>query len=126
MIANVFIDVFIRYLVVDTLKYFDLYLWYDKHLSWLGGAGMQELEWHWFSILFLIGLGYTLRENGHVRVDVFYDNFKRTTQAWINILGALIFTLPFCLLIIFGFSEDSEHKGSLAFFLESWQTIMST
>ena len=118
MVMNVFIDVFIRYVVVDALKALDLYLWYDKHMSWLGGIGMQELEWHWFSIMFLLGLGYTLRENGHVRVDIFYEQFKRKTQAWINILGALIFTIPFCLLIAYytwGFFEESfinqENRG---------------
>ncbi len=111
MIFNVCIDVFVRYVVVETLKSFDLYLWYDKYLYWLGGVGMQELEWHWFSIMFLLGMGYTLRENGHVRVDVFYDNFSRKTQAMINILGGLIFTIPVCLLILY-FTWD--------FFVEAW------
>jgi TRAP-type mannitol/chloroaromatic compound transport system permease small subunit len=101
MVVNVFIDVFVRYIVVDIFKAMGMYLWYDKYLSWLGGVGMQELEWHWFSIMFLLGLSYTLRENGHVRVDVFYDNFSRNTQAWINIIGALIFTIPFCILIVY-------------------------
>jgi TRAP-type mannitol/chloroaromatic compound transport system permease small subunit len=111
MIVNVFIDVFVRYVVVDAFKAVDLYLWYDKNLSWLGGVGMQELEWHWFSVMFLLGLSYTLREDGHVRVDVFYDNFSRRTQAWINILGTLIFTIPFCILVVH-FSWD--------FFVESY------
>ncbi len=111
MVVNVFIDVFVRYVVVEVMKSLDLYLWYDANLYWLGGVGMQELEWHWFSVMFLFGLGYTLRENGHVRVDVFYDNFHRNTQAWINIVGALIFTIPFSILII--------HYG-WDFFLESW------
>lgn len=113
MIGNVFIDVFVRYVVIDILKYFDIYLWYDKHLSWLGGIGMQELEWHWFSILFLLGLGYTLRDNGHVRVDVFYDRFPRKTQAWINILGGLIFTIPFSILVV---------NYGWEFFVDSWNT----
>ena len=101
MIINVFVDVFVRYILVDVLKSFDLYLWYDTYLSWLGGIGMQELEWHWFSILFLLGLSYTLRENGHVRVDVFYDKFPRKVQAIINISGALIFTVPFCIVMVY-------------------------
>lgn len=110
MIANVFIDVLVRYILVDALKALNLYLWYDHYLSWLGGIGMQELEWHWFSMIFLLGLSYTLRENGHVRVDVFYDQFSRKTQAVINIAGALLFTLPFCLLMAYytwGFFENS-------------------
>jgi len=114
MVANVFIDVFVRYVLVGVLKYLDLYLWYNEHLSWLGGIGMQELEWHWFSVLFLLGLGYTLRENGHVRVDIFYDNFSRRTQAIINIAGTFIFNLPFCMVMIYfcwEFFIDSYNSG---------------
>lgn len=126
MVLNVFIDVFVRYVVVEALKFFDLYLWYDENLSWLGGVGMQELEWHFFSVMFLVGLGYTLRENGHVRVDVFYDGFSRKTQAWINIIGALIFTIPFSLVVLFGdgiigqgFDYD-DAEAAIGYFVESW------
>lgn len=114
MVVNVFTDVFVRYVLVDALKAINLYSWYDENLSWFGGIGMQELEWHWFSIMFLMGLGYTLRENGHVRVDVFYDNFPRKAQAWINILGGLIFALPFSFLIL-GFTWE--------FFYESFENM---
>ncbi|MEO0443628.1 MAG: TRAP transporter small permease subunit, partial [Pseudomonadota bacterium] len=127
---NVFSDVFVRYVVVDALKAMDLYLWYDANLSWLGGVGMQELEWHWFSVMFLFGLGYTLREDGHVRVDVFYDNFPRKTQAWINIIGALLFTIPLCMVIIFGDGivgqgfdfEAGSRDAAIGYFLESWES----
>jgi TRAP-type mannitol/chloroaromatic compound transport system permease small subunit len=104
MILNVFIDVFVRYVVFGLLQYFHWIAaldWFNKHLSWLGGIGMQELEWHFFSLMFLMGLGYTLKENGHVRVDVLYDNFSRRKQAWINITGGLILALPFCALIVY-------------------------
>ena len=118
MVANVFVDVFVRYILIDLIKYVGLYSWYDEHLSWLGGIAMQELEWHWFSVMFLLGLGYTLRENGHVRVDVFYDNFPRKVQAWINILGGLIFALPFSILVLdftweffYESFENMENRG---------------
>jgi len=114
MIGTVFIDVFMRYIAVDVLKALDLYLWYDEHISWLGGIAMQELEWHFFSAMFLLGLGYTLRENAHVRVDVLYDNFSRTQQAWINIIGALVFALPFSILLL---------HYSAGFFYESFQSM---
>lgn len=113
MICNVFIDVFVRYFVIDLVKYFHIYDWYDQHLSWLGGIGMQELEKHWFALTFLLGLSYTLKENGHVRVDVFYDNLPRRVQAIINILGSFIFIIPFSLLV-FGYSWD--------FFIDSWES----
>ncbi|MFT7223972.1 MAG: TRAP-type mannitol/chloroaromatic compound transport system permease small subunit [Cellvibrionaceae bacterium] len=128
MVVTVFINVFVRYIVVGALKYLDLYLWYNDNLSWLGGVGMQELEWHFFSVMFLFGLAYTLRENGHVRVDVFYDNFSRKTQAWVNIIGALIFTLPFCVIVLFGdgiigqyFDYDSG-EAAIGYFISSWNS----
>jgi TRAP-type mannitol/chloroaromatic compound transport system permease small subunit len=121
MVLNVFIDVFVRYAVFGLFQYFHLISaldWYDENLRWLGGIGMQELEWHFFSLMFLLGLGYTLRENGHVRVDVIYEGLPRKTQAWINIIGGLIFALPFSLLILNYSSEffyesyvNMENKG---------------
>ncbi len=111
MMGMVFINVFVRYAVVDLFIHFEAYTWYNTYLGWLGGIGMQELEWHFFSIMFLLGLGYTLRENGHVRVDVFYEKFSRRTQAWVNIVGTLIFTIPFSILLVY-FGWD--------YFLGSW------
>jgi len=62
---------------------------------------MQELEWHLFAAMFMFGIGYTLKEDGHVRVDVFYDNFSPTVKAWVNILGSVLLALPITLLIIY-------------------------
>lgn len=61
-------------------------------------VGVQELEWHIFAIIFLIGAGYTLKYDRHVRVDVFYMKFSGKAKAWVDFLGSLIFLIPFCLL----------------------------
>jgi len=61
---------------------------------------MQELEWHLFGVLFLIGAGYTLLHDSHVRVDIFYQRLTERQQAWINLLGVLIFLLPGCFLVL--------------------------
>jgi len=61
-------------------------------------VGIQELEWHIFAIVFLIGAGYTLKYDRHVRVDVLYMKFSRKGKAWVNFFGSLIFLIPFCLL----------------------------
>ena len=47
----------------------------------------QELEWHLFAFIFLMGAGYTLLKDGHVRVDIFYQNMSPKAQAWINLLS---------------------------------------
>ena len=81
LLLNVFYDVIMRYLFNDV------------------SIGMQELEWHLYSTMFLLGVSFTLRHNGHVRVDVFYEKASRKVQSWINILGTLLFLLPFTLLV---------------------------
>jgi TRAP-type mannitol/chloroaromatic compound transport system permease small subunit len=54
----------------------------------------QELEWHLFAFIFLMGAGYTLLKDGHVRVDIVYQRLGHKAQAWINRLGVRFFLLP--------------------------------
>ncbi len=63
-------------------------------------VAVQELEWHIFAVLFLIAAAYTLKEDSHVRVDVFYTQLPPRGKALINLLGSIIFLIPFSLLII--------------------------
>lgn len=59
-------------------------------------AASFELEWHLFAAIFLLGAAYTLKEDKHVRVDVFYDRFPDHTKAWVNLIGGVALLLPFC------------------------------
>ncbi len=74
----------------------------------------QELEWHLFAFIFLIGAGYTLLKDGHVRVDIVYQRLGPKGQAWINLIGVLLFLMPGCYMII---------ATSLQFVYNSW-TVM--
>jgi TRAP-type mannitol/chloroaromatic compound transport system permease small subunit len=58
------------------------------------------MEWHLFSFIFLMGAGYTLLKDGHVRVDIFYQRMNPKTQAWINLFGVLLLLIPGCYLVI--------------------------
>jgi len=60
----------------------------------------QELEWHLFGFIFLIGAGYTLLHNGHVRVDIIYQRLGFKGQAWVNLCGVLLFLIPGCIMVI--------------------------
>jgi TRAP-type mannitol/chloroaromatic compound transport system permease small subunit len=60
----------------------------------------QELEWHLFAAFFLLGAGYTMFRDAHVRVDLFYQKLEPRTQAWINLLGVLFFLIPGCYLVV--------------------------
>ena len=68
----------------------------------ISSGALQELEWHLFSIIFLLGASYTLKHEGHVRVDIFYRShwMSDIKRAWVDLLGTLFFLLPFCILII--------------------------
>ena len=59
-----------------------------------------ELQWYLFSVVFLLGAAYTLKANAHVRVDVFYNRLSPRHRAWVNLLGALLFLVPFCVLML--------------------------
>ncbi|MFZ7125278.1 MAG: TRAP transporter small permease subunit [Desulfobacterales bacterium] len=60
----------------------------------------QELEWHLFAFIFLMGAGYTLLKDGHVRVDIFYQRLGPKGKAWVDFLGVIFFLLPGCYLIL--------------------------
>lgn len=50
--------------------------------------------------LFMLGAGYTLLVDGHVRVDIIYGSLGPRGQAWINLFGCMLFLLPTCLVIL--------------------------
>jgi len=86
---------------------------------------VQELEWHIFEVLFLLAAAYTLKVDGHVRVDVIYTQLSPRGKAWINLFGSLVFLIPFSILVIWasqGFismswmiQETSPDPGGLPF-----------
>ena len=61
---------------------------------------MSELEWHIFAFIFLMGAGYTLLHEGHVRVDIFYSLMDRKKKAVINFLGVILFLIPSCWVVL--------------------------
>ncbi len=73
----------------------------NRYLMHGGSVALQELEWHIFDILFLLGLAYTLQTDKHVRVDIFYASFSPRTKAIIEIISQLFMVLPFTLLILY-------------------------
>lgn len=82
LVLVVFVDVVMRYLFNISFVF------------------TQELEWHLFGFIFLIGAGYTLLHDGHVRVDIIYQRLSTKARAWTNLLGVLLFLIPGCVLVI--------------------------
>ena len=59
-----------------------------RYLFRIGPVWMQELEWHLISPIALIGMAYAMRYNEHVRIDMFYEKFKPSTRAWVDLAVA--------------------------------------
>ena len=64
-------------------------------------AWILELEWHIFALIFLLGAAYTLKHDKHVRVDLFYAKMSPRDKAWVNLVGGLLFLIPWCLIVIY-------------------------
>ncbi len=78
---------------------------YDALMRYLFSAGsiaLQEIEWHLFDIIFLLGLSYALKHKKHVRVDIFFVNYSPNTKAIIEILSMLFLLIPFSMFFLQG------------------------
>jgi len=64
------------------------------------GVGYEELAWHFYSACFLLAIPFALRTGSHVRVDLIYENLKPKTKAIIDMVGTLIFLVPFCFVVV--------------------------
>ena len=65
-----------------------------------GRIEMEELQWHLYSIGFLLGLGYAYQADAHIRVDVLHEQFSHRTKAWIELYGIFLLVLPFIALVL--------------------------
>jgi TRAP-type mannitol/chloroaromatic compound transport system permease small subunit len=66
-----------------------------------GDIRLQESYVWLHAVIFMIGAGYTLREDGHVRVDVIYANLSLRGKAIVNLIGTLLFLVPWLLVILY-------------------------
>jgi len=64
-----------------------------------GSIAMQESVLYFHGLVFMLGAAYTLKADGHVRVDIFYQKFSKQKQALVNVLGGLFLLLPVCVFI---------------------------
>ena len=58
-----------------------------------------ELQWYLFGAAFMLAAAYTLKQNEHIRVDIFYGSRTRRTQHWIDLFGHIFFLMPFVILM---------------------------
>lgn len=97
----------------------------SRSIFGFGSVATQELIAYCHAALFMLTLGYTAQAGGHVRVDIFYRQFSTRTKAWVNMLGAIVFLLPFSVFLLLSslgmveqswiFMEGSNNPGGLPF-----------
>ena len=65
-----------------------------------GRIEFEEIQWHIYAAGFLLGLGYALQADAHIRVDVLHERFPPGLKAWIELYGLLLLALPFILVML--------------------------
>ncbi len=101
-------------LLMVLLTFAIVVLRYGFNLGWIA---MQESVLYFHGIVFMLGAAYTLKHDGHVRVDIFYQKFSLKQKAWVNFAGGLILLLPICIFIFF---------ISLDYVLAAWKIMESS
>jgi TRAP-type mannitol/chloroaromatic compound transport system permease small subunit len=66
----------------------------------IGSIAIQESATYMHATLFMLGTAFTLKHDGHVRVDIFYRRFSGRARAWVNSIGSIVFLVPFCLFLV--------------------------
>jgi TRAP-type mannitol/chloroaromatic compound transport system permease small subunit len=72
----------------------------SRYLFSLSSNAWLELQWYLFAAVFLLGAGYTLLNDEHIRIDVIFSHLPRRTQLWIDVFGTLFFLLPMSIAIM--------------------------
>lgn len=90
-----------------------------------GSIALQESVSYFHAYVFMLGAAYTLKHDGHVRVDIFYRKMKAQNKAWVDMLGTIFLLFPVCLFILisswdyvltsWSLFEESGEAGGLAF-----------
>jgi len=70
-----------------------------RYLFDTGWIALQESVSYLHAMVFMLGAAYTMKHEGHVRVDIFYRKMSPVRQAWVDLLGGLLLLLPVCLFI---------------------------
>ena len=83
MVLVTFVIVVLRYVFGTGL------IWLQESLSWM------------HAVVFMLGASYTLQQDEHVRVDIFYQKMSDRHRAWVNLLGVLIFIFPMCIFFVY-------------------------
>lgn len=98
-------------LLVVLLTFTVVLLRYGFNIGWIA---MQEAVLYAHGAVFMLGAAYTLKHDGHVRVDIFYSKFSIKQKAMVNLFGTLFLLMPVCIFIFY---------ISIDYVLMSWEIL---
>ena len=97
----------------------------QRYIFGQGSIALEELQWHIYGVAFLLGLGFCLQVDRHVRIDVLAEQWTLRTKAWVEIVGLTVFLLPFVVAVVYEstklaytawqFGEISSAPGGLPY-----------
>ena len=108
-LINEKIGIFTAYLILPMIIVTFLVA-FMRYVFDVGNIATQEIIIYLHALVFSVGAAFTLKNDLHVRIDIFYSNYKKDFKKIINILGASIFLIPTCILI----------------FITSWDYVVSS
>jgi TRAP-type mannitol/chloroaromatic compound transport system permease small subunit len=95
-----------------------------RYIFDINSIPLQETVTYLHGMVFLLGAAYTLQQNEHVRVDVFYSAMSHQGRAWVDLIGTLLFLFPVCIFILYmsfdyvlqsiRINESSSESGGLS------------
>src|SRR5690606_689360 len=88
-----------------------------RHFFSIGSSQLQELEWHLHTVLFMFCIGLGVIHDSHVRIDIIRERLGPRAQGWIEIVGCVLFLIPFCLLVMYygwELTSRSWDKGEIS------------
>jgi TRAP-type mannitol/chloroaromatic compound transport system permease small subunit len=106
--------VLVTFAVVVMRYVFDMgFIWLQESVVWMHAC------------VFMVGAAYTLQQEQHVRVDIFYRDMSDTRRAWVDLLGVIFFLLPLCaflgwaafdfVMVSWRLNEASRESGGLPY-----------
>ncbi len=74
---------------------------FSRYAFSISSNAWLEIQWYMFGALVMLGASYTLKCNGHVRVDILYTNMSTRRQIWVDIVGGILFLLPAAVILCY-------------------------
>ena len=88
-----------------------------RYVFGVGDLWAQESIIYMHGFLFMLAAAYTLSEDGHVRVDIFYRDASLRYKAWVDLIGAVVLLIPVAVIIV---------TASWAYVAQSWRIFESS